>query len=219
LSDCCAPAYGEVFGARAARRAARRYSRKGLDAVGRWIVEELRARGLDGATVLELGGGVGALQLELLRSGAARTVNVELSPEWEQAALDLAREHGLEGRVERRVANAVEHADALAAADVVVMHRVVCCYPDADALMNVAAERARRVLVVSFPRDRAIVRLWTRLANLWLRLRGIAFRSFVHPERRIEEAAERHGLRPASEHRGPMWRAVLFARPSARAKR
>lgn len=212
MSDCCAPAYGKVFGGRAARRAARRYRRKGVDRVGRWLLAESCAQGVAEATVLELGGGVGALQLELLRAGAARAVNVELSAEWEPEAVDLAREQGLEDRVERRVADAVDDAGALAAADIVVMNRVVCCYPNPEALMDVAAGRTRRVLVLSFPRDRTIVRAFTRVANLWLRLRRIDFRSFVHSERRIEEAAERHGLRLASERRGFVWRAVAFVR-------
>jgi tRNA A58 N-methylase Trm61 len=176
------------------------------------MVDAARARGLDGVTVLELGGGVGAVQLELLGAGAARAVNVELSPEWEHVAVELARAHGVEDRIERRLADAVEEADALAPADVVVMNRVVCCYPDPDALMAVASERADRLLVVSFPRDRALVRFVTRLANAWMRLRRIEFRSFVHPERQIEAVAQRHGLRPGSEHRGFAWRAVAFTR-------
>ncbi len=214
MSDCCAPAYREVFGDRAARRDARRYRRRGLDAVARWLADEIRARGVDGATVLEIGGGLGALHLELLRSGAAHAVNVEISPDWEREAAALAREHDVEDRVERRIGDALDEADALAAADVVVMNRVVCCHPDGDALMALGAERARRVLAVSFPRDRALVRGWTRVANLWLRLRGIDFRSFVHSERLLEDVAERNGLRPASERRGTVWRAVVFVPPS-----
>jgi magnesium-protoporphyrin O-methyltransferase len=175
------------------------------------MVDEVRSLGVDGATVLELGGGVGALQLELLRFGAARAVNVELSPEWEAVAVELAREHGAEGQIERRLADAVEDADALAPADVVVMNRVVCCYPDPDALMAVASERATRLLVVSFPRDRPLIRLINALANSWMRLRRIEFRSFVHPERRIEAAAQRHGLSMLSEHCVFAWRAVAFA--------
>ena len=212
MSDCCVPAYGEVFTAKAARRSADRYRRKGLDAVARWMADNVQERGVEGASVLEVGGGVGSLHLELLRSGAAHAVNVELSSEWEQTALELARERHLEGRIERRVADAVQDAAELEPADVVVMSRVVCCYPDPDALMSVAADRARRMLVVSFPRDRSLVRLWTRVANLWLRIRGIDFRSFVHPEDRIEREAERHGLRVASEHRTLIWRAVAFVR-------
>lgn len=212
MSDCCAPAYGKVFGARGASRAADRYRRKGLDRVGRWLVDDLRARGLDGRTVLELGGGVGAFHLELLRAGAATAVNVELSPEWETAAASLLRQHGVGARVERRVADAVDEADAIDPADIVVMHRVVCCYPDAERLLGVAADRARRLLLVSFPRERALVRSWIWLGNSWLALRRIAFRSFVHPERVIEEAAVRRGLRPVSQRRGGVWRAVVFER-------
>jgi 2-polyprenyl-3-methyl-5-hydroxy-6-metoxy-1,4-benzoquinol methylase len=212
VSDCCRPAYGEVFTARAAHRAADRYRRRGLDAVARWMADDVRERGVEGASVLEVGGGVGGLHIELLRSGAAQAVNVELSSEWEQAAMELAREHHLEGRIERRVADAVDDAAELESADVVVMSRVVCCYPDPDELMSVAADRARRLLVVSFPRDRALVRLWTWAANMWLRIRGIDFRSFVHSEEQIEGEAERHGLRIASEHRTVIWRAVAFVR-------
>ena len=176
------------------------------------MIDAVRAGGIDGSTVLEIGGGVGALQLELLRSGAARAVSVELSAEWERAASELARELELEDRIERRLADAVVGADSLPPADVVVMNRVVCCYPDPDALMAVASERARSVLVVSFPRDRALVRLVNRGANVWMALRRIDFRSFVHPEQRIEEAARRHGLRPGSDHRMFAWRAVAFVR-------
>jgi magnesium-protoporphyrin O-methyltransferase len=35
----------------------------------------LADRGIDGATVLKIGGGVGQVQVELLRRGAARAVN------------------------------------------------------------------------------------------------------------------------------------------------
>jgi predicted RNA methylase len=176
------------------------------------MVDEVRRRGVERATVLELGGGVGALQIELLRVGAAQAVNVELSPEWEEAAGELARENDVEDRIERRVADAVADATVLAPADVVVMNRVVCCYPDPDALMTVAAEHATRLLVVSFPRDRPLVRLINRLANAWMRLRRIDFRSFVHSERQIVASAHRSGLRTVTEHRDFAWRAVAFAR-------
>jgi hypothetical protein len=214
LSDCCAPAYGKVFGERGARRAANRYRRKGLDKDGRWIVDVLRERGLQDAHVLELGGGVGALHLELVRHGAASAVNVDLSPEWEREASVLLREYGVEGRVERRVGDAVQEADALGAADIVVMHRVVCCYPDPDRLMDVAAERSRRFFAVSFPRDRVVARLVVAAANLWLRLRRISFRSYIHPEPTIEAGAIRHGLRPVLDRRGTIWRLAVFERGS-----
>lgn len=214
--SCCAPkGYRELFGERAARRDARRYRRKGLDETAQEMVEFLRGRGLDDATVLEIGGGVGAIGLELLRAGADRAVEVELSPNYERSAAELARELGFEGRVERRLGDLVAEGEGVPAADAVVMHRVVCCYPDVDALVGAAGERARRHLVLSFPRDRRLVRGGRRVINLWFRLRRWDFRFHLHPRAAILAAAEREGLRPVLEHQGAIWQVAALERTSS----
>lgn len=214
--SCCAPkGYRELFGERAARRDARRYRRKGLDETAQEMVEFLRGRGLDDATVLEIGGGVGAIGLELLRAGADRAVEVELSPNYERSAAELARELGFEGRVERRLGDLVAEGEGVPAADAVVMHRVVCCYPDVDALVGAAGERARRHLVLSFPRDRRLVRAGRRVINLWFRLRRWDFRFHLHPRAAILAAAEREGLRPVLEHQGAIWQVAALERTSS----
>jgi predicted RNA methylase len=97
VSCCSSSGYGQVFGEKHARRDARRYRRNGLHSPARWIVETVVARGVTHADVLEVGGGVGAIQLELLKAGAAHTVNVEFSPGYEAAAAELVGEAGLEG--------------------------------------------------------------------------------------------------------------------------
>jgi len=151
--SCCPPkGYAKLFGGRAARRDVRRYAKDGLDDTGARMVAFLRRRGIEGGTVLEIGGGVGVLQLELLAAGAERATNLELSPEYEDSARALLRERGLDERADRRIGDIVADPALAGAADAVLMHRVVCCYPDADALVGAAAERARRYLVMSFPR-------------------------------------------------------------------
>lgn len=91
----------EFFSERVARRDAARYSRTGIDANARRVVDFVRGPGIEGRTVLEVGGGVGSIQLELLQAGAARAENVELSPAYEPYANELLEAAGLEGRVER----------------------------------------------------------------------------------------------------------------------
>jgi hypothetical protein len=214
--SCCAPkGYSELFGERAARRDAKRYRRKGLDETAEKMVEFLRGRGLEGTTVLEIGGGVGAIPLDLLKGGAGRAVEIELSPNYERTAAELARELGFADRVERRLGDVVEEGATVPAADAVVMHRVVCCYPDPDALVGAAAERARRHLVLSFPRERRLIRLASRVVNLWFRLRRWDFRTYIHPASAILAAAERRGLRPAFEHQGTIWHVAALERPSS----
>lgn len=212
--SCCPPkGYARLFGGRAARRDVRRYEKDGLDDTGARLVAFLRERGVEGATVLEIGGGVGALQLELLAAGAGRATNLELSPSYEEAAHALLRKRGLEDRVDRRLGDVVADPALAEPADAVLMHRVVCCYPDADALVGAAAERARRYLVMSFPRDRALFRVGARALNLWFRLLRWDYRTFIHPPATILAAAERRGLRLAEESRGGIWQVAALERP------
>jgi 2-polyprenyl-3-methyl-5-hydroxy-6-metoxy-1,4-benzoquinol methylase len=204
---CCPPkGYETLFGERAARRDAKRYRRKGLDDTARRIVEFLRSRGVEGTTVLEIGGGVGAIDVELLKTGAERAVDVELSPSYEQAARELWDEQGVGDRIEYRVANVAEDGKDVEHADVVLMHRVVCCYPDYDALVGAAAERTRGCLVMSFPREGAASRVVVGGINLVARALRWEYRSYVHPVAEILAAAERRGLKPAFEHQGLIWR-------------
>ena len=210
MSGCCAPpGFDELFGEKTARRDARRYRRRGLDSTAGRMVAFLRERGVEGRTVLEVGGGVGAIEIELLRSGAARAVNVELSPAYDREAAELAREAGVADRIDRRHGDFAAGA-FVAPADVVLLHRVVCCYPDPDALVGAAAEHAQSYLVLSFPRESRLTRAGAAVVNLWMRRSGFHFH--VHSVTAILAAAERNGLRPAFEHRGRVWHVAALER-------
>jgi hypothetical protein len=212
LSSCCRPeTYGAFFSEKGAQRALRRYRKRGLDRLSAQIAAVVRERDVHGVTVLEVGGGIGALEVELLEAGAERATNVELSPEYEAAAAELAREHGLEQRVDRRVGDFVGEPD-LEEADAVVMNRVVCCYPDYQALVGKAADRARHLFVFTFPRERPLVRAAFRLMNIWLRLRGTDFRGFVHSPQAMLEVAEQRGMTPVVEQRGAFWQLAALER-------
>ena len=85
-------------------------------------------------------------------------------------------------------------ADTVTAADVVTLNRVVCCYPNAEALLRGAASRTRRLLAFSYPRDRWYMYIMTALENVWRRLRGSSFRTFVHQSERMAAVLETAGL-------------------------
>jgi magnesium-protoporphyrin O-methyltransferase len=212
MSCCHEHGCGEFFSEKLAARDARRYRKKGLDGISRRVFDALTRRGVAGATVLEVGGGNGAIQLELLKAGAAGSVNVELSPAYERHARELAAEAGLADRVERRLLDFAARADELEPADVVVLNRVVCCYPDYDRLVGAAAEHARGRLVLTFPRDAWWTRAGVAASNGWLRLRGNTFRAFVHPPAAIAAAARRRGLDVTDESRGLVWQLAAFER-------
>lgn len=216
MPGCCDPhGFDEVFSPRFARRQARRYRKRGLGATERDMVDFLAARGLAGATVLEIGGGVGEIQLELLRRGAARTTNLELVAAYDGPAAELAREAGLADRMDRRLHDIVDEPAGVERADVVVLHRVVCCYPDYERLLSAAADHAGRLLVFSHPPRNLASRAFTATQNAFLRLTGHRYRSFAHPPEAMLGVLRERGLTTVHSHRGVVWHVEGLAREAA----
>lgn len=213
MSDCCTPkGYRQIFSEKNARGEARSYRRKGLDGTSRRIADLLKERGVKGRTLLEVGGGIGAIEIELLKAGIARVVNVELTPTYESAAGELLRETGLADRVERRVMDFAEAGTEVEAADFVVMNRVICCYPDMPKLAGAAAEHARGMLVMSFPNSRWWTRFGLTFVNFGLRVIRMQFRVFMHAPDEILSAVEKHGFRTRLNERGLLWQVTALER-------
>ncbi len=213
MGSCCARhGQDEFFKDRFARRAARRYRKKGLGKTSQLLVELASAGGLDGATVADIGGGVGQIMLELLKAGAARGEVVELLPAYEEHARALAGEAGVAERACFRTADLVADPAAGEPADVVVMNRVVCCTPDGVELAGIAASLAKRRLVLVFPRPSFPASVVGGLQNLYFRLLRRRFRVFIHPPAAITAAAAAQGMHLALEHKGRVWQVAVFAR-------
>jgi 16S rRNA G966 N2-methylase RsmD len=213
VSDCCdRPGYQTVFDDRFARRSARAYRRRGLNHTQLRMVSFLTERGIKDASVMEIGGGVGDLQVELLSRGARGATNLEISRNYETEAAALLEQSGMAGRVRRRFVDIAASPDEVESADVVVLHRVVCCYPDYQRLLSAAASHARRLLVFSHPPRNRFTRALLYCENLLHRLRGSDFRAFVHPPAAMIAAVEAQGLSVSYRHRGLSWDIVGFER-------
>ncbi|MGH3458884.1 class I SAM-dependent methyltransferase [Aeromicrobium sp.] len=209
MADCCEPnGYDSVFDSRFARRLSRRYRRRGLSRPSRAIVSFLAEQGVEGATVLEIGGGIGDIHVELLRRGASRATNLEISTSYEDEAASLLESAGLRDRVDRRFLDVAQEPEAVEQADIVVLHRVVCCYPDHARLLGAAASKAGRVLVFSHPPRNVVSRAALWLDNQGRKWRGETFRSFAHPPAEMMAVLARAGMRDTYRWRGFGWRVV-----------
>jgi len=216
MGDCCDPGgYDETFDERFARRIARRYRRRGLTKVERRLVGFLVEQGIEGATVLEIGGGLGEVHVELLRAGAARVTNLEISPNYEAEARRLLEASGFSDRVERRMLDIATAPADVEPADVVVLHRVVCCYADYQALLAAAGRHSRRLLVFSHPPRTALIRALFGCDNVVRRVRRNDFRAFLHPPEQMLRVLEAEGLAVQARHHSWDWDVVGLARTPA----
>lgn len=213
MGGCCEPrGYDEMFGSGYARRLAARYRKRGLDRTARRMVDYLEQRGVDGATVLEIGGGVGEIQLELLRRGAASATNLELASAYDEDAERLAQQAGMSGRVRRRIMDIAAAPDEVEPADIVVLNRVVCCYPDYERLLGAAADHARRLLVFSHPPRNWMSRAVLGSQNAFFRITGKEFRTYAHPPESMLAVLNGRGLTTEYIHPGPFWRVAGLER-------
>ena len=70
MSCCECACYDAQFSAKVAARGLKRYRRKGPDTTSRLLLDALAAQGVEGMSVLDVGGGVGVVHHESLARGA-----------------------------------------------------------------------------------------------------------------------------------------------------
>ena len=193
------------FNRKRALRDLARYRRHGPDVTTALLLAELGPVTRPGDTVLDIGGGIGVLELELQRLVPLReSVLVEAAPDCVQVAREL-HAGDPEPRRFRPIVGDVTEISPTLTAEVVALDRVVCCYPDYGSLLRTAAGSATRVLALSFPRDRWYVRLAMAVENLRRRLEGNPFRTFVHPPEAIRQVLEAAGWRRAGQRSTLVW--------------
>jgi 2-polyprenyl-3-methyl-5-hydroxy-6-metoxy-1,4-benzoquinol methylase len=201
-----------LFDQRDAQRRLARYRRRGPEGTTRLLVDALRAAGVAGATILDIGGGAGVIHHELLRAGAAQATDIDASSAYLAAARAESERQGYAERVAYVHGDFVSLAPSVAAADVVALDRVICCYPDMAALVGAAAARAERLLGLVYPRDAWWVRAGVRVGNLGLALQRSAFRIFCHPTAAVDAAIRQAGLTQRLQQTRGMWQVVIYAR-------
>lgn len=203
----------EAYGEKVAAADLSRYRKDGPRPWAQALIDAIEAEGVEGATLLDIGGGIGVFQHELLDSGAARATSVEASSAYLSAERSESGRRGLADRVTYHHGDFVDLAESIEPADVVTLDRVLNVYPDWERLASLSADRARRLYGVVIPRDTRFVRLVIAAINLVLRLRRQRVRAAVVPIGELERILRQRGLsRRFSATVGPAWQVVLYRR-------
>jgi 2-polyprenyl-3-methyl-5-hydroxy-6-metoxy-1,4-benzoquinol methylase len=211
---CCSPtaAIDTQFDRREAESELARYRNDGPNATTQALVDAIARQGIMGTTLLDIGGGVGAVYHDLLERGVTHATHVDISTAYIDIARSEAKRRGMGDRVDYVTANYVDVADSIPAADVVTLDRVICCYPDMPRLVAASAQHARRVWGAVYPRGRLSARLFVKGLNFTKWLRRSSFRVFVHSPDAIAAALRNAGFEPRSVQRTFIWEVAVFVR-------
>jgi SAM-dependent methyltransferase len=204
---------GSFYNEKRAASQLRKYRERGPIASTQMLIDALKTEGIEGATLLDIGGGIGAIQHELLAAGAAHATSVDASAAYLEAAREESIRRGLGDRVTYRHGDFVELAESIPPADIVTLDRVINVYPDWERLAELSAARAQRLYGLVYPRDTPVVRLVIFAMNLILRLRRKGVRASIRPVDTVERLARENGLSPHfSASVGPAWQVAVYRR-------
>lgn len=209
-ASCCRTDYDALFDERMARSQLAAYRRRGADRHTRDLIAALEAEGIEDATLLDIGGGIGAIQVDLLAAGAASSMDVDASHAYLAAARLEAERRGFGQRAAHRYGDFVELGDEVGPADVVTLDRVICCYPDMLALVGASVSHARRLYGLIYPVDRWWIRAAAAVGNLGLRVLGRSFRIHIHATRAVDELVRSHGFERRTSRQWVVWQMVVY---------
>jgi len=165
-------------------------------------------------TVLELGCGSGALLVALLKRGASRARGIDLSPGMLAVAVKRAEKADVADQAAFSLGDGAK-AD-VQPADWVVMDRVICCYPDMDALLAQATRAAKARIAFTVPTSRGwrglINRVMWPFDNIPLLFGRPGCRGFVHSLDRIEKRLHDAGFAQKRQDRLGLWHAAVWDR-------
>lgn len=212
MAGCQCEGIEELFSEGYVSKELARYQADGPARTTRILTEAIKGAGIAGSTLLDIGGGLGAVQHELLDAGVQTATSVDASAAYLRAARLEARRRALEDRVSYYHGSFTALASQIPTADIVTLDRVICCFNDMQSLVGLSAAKARRLYGLVYPLDTWWVRLEIAIENLYFRLQRNPFRSFMHPSKKVEAILTGSGLKRIFYQRTPFWQAAVYAR-------
>jgi len=193
-----------------ARRYRKRFSRKGFEPSQKQLLTGLQQAGYGDKTVLEIGSGVGHLHQTLLEQGAQSAVGIDLASSMIKEAEAWAVERGLSDRTRYYQADFMNMVESLEPADVVILDKVVCCYPDADGLVHKSLSKTRQVYALTYPRDRWYVRAGIALGAFLMKLIRSDFRPYLHDPIQVEQWITESGFKKTYAANTLIWLTQVY---------
>ncbi|MHA2003043.1 MAG: methyltransferase [Candidatus Thorarchaeota archaeon] len=214
MSSCQCQGIESKFDQKKAAKRLEQYRKVGPDKTTRTLIDALKAEGISEMKLLDIGGGVGAIQHELLTAGVSSCFNVEASQAYVEAAKNEASRQGHSERISHLHGNFVEIAENIAQSDIVTLDRVICCYDDVEGLVGKSLEKALRLYGIVYPRDTLLSKIVTAFENLIVKIRRNPFRTFVHPTDLVEGIVRSNGFERRFYREVGLWQIVVYERSS-----
>lgn len=192
------------------------YHEKGPSRSTQILLKAIRSEDISGMTLLDIGGGIGAISLDLLEDGLLQSTSVEASTAYIELGQKEAQRLGYDDRIAYHHGDYTVLADQINGADIITLDRVICCYPDMEKLVNISSSKASKLYGAVFPRDTWWLKIGGKIALPFVRLfTRSTFTFYVHSNAEINSIIRSNGLELLFSRTKSIWNIVLYARQTA----
>ncbi|MDE3057692.1 MAG: methyltransferase domain-containing protein [Bacteroidota bacterium] len=209
-SGQCEPA--NKFFSKISKRYARRFHRKGAAKEQRLLLEGIRREPSQGKTVLDIGCGVGALHLSLLKEGAAFATGIDAAEGMVKKAQQLAEEFGVAEKTSYINGDFVDHAEQLHDAEITMLDKVVCCYEDVGTLIKKSTRKTAGTYALTHPKENLLTQALFKLHIALAKLFHWKFHPFWHDWQRMREMIIGEGFTCIYDNATFSWRVLVYKR-------
>ena len=201
-----------MFDKKAAKRQLKRYLKKGPSKTTSMLLYAVHKIGVKGLNFLDIGGGIGAIQHDLIKAGALNGTSIEASSAYIDVAKEETSQNVLAERVNFKHGDFTTTASDVDSADIVTLDKVICCYDDMSELVGLSSKLAQKIYAVIYPRDVWWTKLGFLMMNFYTKIKGSSFRTFIHPTKKVEEIILRNGLKQNYYATTLVWQVVIYTR-------
>ncbi len=189
---CCGA--NEQFDIKTAKKDLKRYLRKGARKPTRLLVNALKTESLKGLSLLDIGGGIGPIPLELIPKGLGKVTDVDAPQGYITIAKSEMEKRKLAHLIEYQLGDFVDVNAGIESHDIVTLDKVICCYPYVDDLLKTSLSKAKKYYGLVYPQANFLSRIVVAGLNLSLKLKKNPFRTFIHSPKLVHDTITSAGF-------------------------
>jgi magnesium-protoporphyrin O-methyltransferase len=205
---CCGA--DQFFDLKGAQKEMKRFKRKGAGKATKQLLKFLFLQDVKGKTLLDVGGGIGAIQWSFLKNGGTKTMDVDASNGYIKVAETHAIENNLMGKTQFLIGNFADKSEEIHNYDFVTLDKVICCYPDYKSLLGMALEKCNETIALTFPLGGPISKIIAIFGNMYFYFKKNPFHSYVHSPRDIEKFIHSRGFKTIHKRISFPWHIQVY---------
>lgn len=210
----CAHCIGgeNIFNEKEARKNLKHYNKKGPNKTTIQLLNALEQQDMTGLSLLDIGGGIGVIQIELLKKGVSQATDVDASQAYITAARQLAKQEDLDKKTRHIYADFIDCHKDIGGHDIVTLEKVVCCYPQVEDLIRHSTAKAGKYYGLVYPLDGAVAKAVNKMAHLYFKMTKNPFRTQIHSEKMMDKLIRQNGFQRIYYSMAFPWKIALYKR-------